>query len=100
MARGDGTVLREVQGALEGIDLARLQALIAAGADVNATNDKRWTALMVASHKGYRDVVQALIAAGANVTAKDTRGKTALVWASKDSRERVARLLRQAGAEE
>ena len=52
-----------------------VQALIAKGADVNAT----LTALMTASRLGRVDVVQVLLDRGADVNAKDNNGLTALM---------------------
>jgi ankyrin repeat protein len=44
-----------------------VQALIAAGADVNKANNDGRTPISVASQKGHLEVVQALSAAGADV---------------------------------
>ncbi len=40
-----------------------------------------WTALTIASSKGYNDVVEFLLKSGANVNAVSGGGKTALFWA-------------------
>ena len=55
--------------------------LIDHGADVNATNKRNHTALMLASGKGKVDVMKVLIKAGANKTIEDTDGKTWLHYA-------------------
>ncbi len=55
-----------------------VEALIAAGADVNETNDKGATALMVAAEKGDIISLNVLIHAGASLNAKDNEGRTAL----------------------
>ena len=64
-----------------------VRALLAANADVNATNAHGNTALMYAS-KGWNhshlEVVQALLAAKADVNAKDADGDTALIYASRE----------------
>ena len=56
-----------------------IQALVAAGADVNARAWNSWTALFFALHYAHNtETIQALIAAGADVNAKDSRGGTPL----------------------
>ena len=44
-----------------------VQALIAAGANVNQQNNNGWTPLHCAASNGHQAVVQALIVAGADV---------------------------------
>ena len=67
-------------------DLVRVKALLAAGADVNATDKNGSFPLLLASAQGHLDVVQALLAAGADVNAKrrptvGAGGQTALMAA-------------------
>jgi len=72
-------------------------ALIAAGADVNAATPKtKSTPLMVASRRGFGRVVEALLAAGADVNARNARGTTALDLAVARGHDEVADILRQA----
>ncbi len=67
-------------------DLARVQALIASGADVNVAirskedYSSEWgaTPLHVAARNDQREVVEALLKAGANAKAADDRGATPL----------------------
>ena len=58
-----------------------LQSIIDRGADVNATNKKNCTALMLASEKGNVDGLNVLLSAGANTTVKDVVGNTWLHYA-------------------
>jgi ankyrin repeat protein len=62
-----------------------VELLLAAGADVNARDDKGNTPLDVTWEP---DIAELLLARGANVNAKDSRGETALhcavVWGDKD----------------
>ena len=59
-----------------------VNALIKAGANVNARTERNgMTALIAAAQGGHLDVVNALIKAGADVNAKGTYGYTALAWA-------------------
>lgn len=80
-------------------DAAAIRRHLAAGADANARDRYGQTGLMVAAHKGHRDVVDALISVGAdlNVTAKYTL--TALMLAVVAGHEEIARLLAKAGAD-
>jgi ankyrin repeat protein len=65
---------------------AVVRALVAAGADVKATDEEGRTALMSAAEAGSTDGVKALIELGASVNAKDKHSRTALMWsvANKD----------------
>jgi len=69
-------------------------ALLAAGAEVEAKNNKGVTALMFAAIGGHAAAIAALLAAGAEVEAKDNGGLTALKFAEACKHEHAARLLR------
>ena len=73
-------------------DLARMQELFAAGANVHANNDR---ALWLASEQGYAEVVRVLLAAGADVHA---RNDEALRNASMAGHAGVVQVLLAAGA--
>ena len=51
--------------------------LLAAGADVNATHNDGYTALIFASYVGHAEIVAQLLAAGADVNATNDDGYTA-----------------------
>ncbi|MDH3669801.1 MAG: ankyrin repeat domain-containing protein [Gammaproteobacteria bacterium] len=81
-------------------DLDRVKHLIAHGADVNAKDTVRLTALDYATFMNHRSVVETLIASGANVNAKDvTYGLTPLHMAAKLGHRSLAELLIANGAD-
>jgi hypothetical protein len=82
-------------------DINIVNALIIAGADVNAQNNYGLTALMYASRsEAYTDasIVNALITAGADVDIQDRDGYTALMYASETNNKGVIIALTLAGA--
>ena len=54
-----------------------VEILVAAGVDVNATNEGDFTALHCAAFSGLNEVVRQLVAHGADIDARDWRGRTA-----------------------
>lgn len=55
-------------------DVAEMERLVAAGADVDTRDAAGATLLMLAAHAGDLPMVEALLKAGANVNASDERG--------------------------
>lgn len=85
-------------------DLEKVQQLLAAGAEVNATDETGWTALMKACYNsekkhGFADVVQALIDAGADVEAPIGYGVRPLMLAAGYGETAVVDALLKAGAD-
>jgi len=84
-------------------DLARVKALLAAKADVNAKTANGSTALMVASEFGdlfgHLEVVRALLDAKADVNAKTANDVTALILASQQGHLEIVRALLDAKAD-
>ncbi len=80
-------------------DLKTVQALLASGADVNATNSQGTTALMAASEAGYADIIKAL---GTNkqldLEATDRNFDTALMLAVRKQQEPAVKALLDLGA--
>ncbi|MBO7411863.1 MAG: ankyrin repeat domain-containing protein, partial [Ottowia sp.] len=62
---------------------AEVDALLAAGARVNASDEDGATPLICAARAGHAGIVRALLAARAVVDAKDWGGATALLWAAR-----------------
>lgn len=81
-------------------DATELRELLAAGADVNATDRGGRTALMIAVGRDDVSTVELLIAAGADVSLLDAQGVSALTIAKAESSPGVISMLRAAGAEE
>jgi len=62
------------------------EALIAAGADVNAATSKEgWTPLHWAARAGRADVARALLMSGAAIAARNTAGRTPLQMCTSDA---------------
>ena len=83
-----------------------IKVLLAAGADINATNEADFVALHGASFRGLNEVIELLVAEGADIDARDFRGRTAYRMAegSKQSFQfqswpKTAALLEQLGAD-
>jgi Ankyrin repeats (3 copies) len=82
-------------------DARTAEALIAAGANVNAGGHDGLTPLMLAASNGRAEVVRVLIRHGAEVNAfNDAERGTALSLAVRNGHDDVARILREAGARE
>jgi ankyrin repeat protein len=62
-------------------DIATVQVLLSAGAEVNVRDKNGMTPLMWAARWGDTPRVEALVEAGGKVDARDTNGRTALDWA-------------------
>ena len=67
-----------------------MQALIEAGADLEATEARGLTALHLAACAGRLEIVRLLVEAGANKEARDPSGITALQLAQFVGRKEVA----------
>lgn len=85
-------------------DVALIQSLIDAGADISALDEAGETALMHAAHAGQLEAVKALLAAGAAPDFKSEQGWTALAKAAYNAEAecgypQVIAALHAAGAE-
>ena len=76
-----------------------VKILLAAGADVNAENNRGSTALYCAAINGHDEVGKALLAAGADVNVKSKDGSTALHYATEYGHDEFAKMLFAAKAE-
>ena len=73
-----------------------LLAVLSAGANVNAKDNKGDTPLLIASKRGLCGVVELLLAAGADVAAKNKAGYTSVWLAMEQKRESAVEVLLQA----
>jgi uncharacterized protein len=88
------------QGTLErGKELALIDALLAAGADVNFRTEQNESALHGAASLGAESVALRLIEAGADVHARGIFGETALHWAAIMGAPRLVERLVGAGVD-
>lgn len=90
---------REWEVATAGGDLARIAALLDAGADINALDRYNQTALMHAAHRGDVAVVRLLAERGADLDHAAKYGMTALMLAVIGNHPEVVELLLSAGAD-
>ncbi len=79
--------------------LEKLKSLIAAGADVNASNRNGRTVLMSAVYYRNKAIVRELLSEGVNVDAVDSQGRTALMLAVANNRVEMVNLLLASGAD-
>jgi hypothetical protein len=63
------------------------------GISPNIRNERGWTPLMVATHRGLYSVVKQLLTAGAEVNAKTPKGQTALDIAQDRGEHSIAKVL-------
>jgi ankyrin repeat protein len=80
-------------------NVQRVIDLIENGADVNARDRYGQTALMLAAHNGYQEIVEILIAHRANLNITSKYGLSALMLAVVAEHAEVAHLLVKAGAD-
>ncbi|TCV85890.1 ankyrin repeat domain-containing protein [Sulfurirhabdus autotrophica] len=85
-------------------NLAMVKALLAAGADIKATNEVGWTPLMKGIYnaeqdRGFPDVVQALIDAGSDFEHQIVYGTRPLMVAAGYGEAGVVEVLLKAGAD-
>jgi uncharacterized protein len=92
----DGTTA--LHWAVYNSNLALVERLIAAGADVNARNEFGSSPMSEAAVVGNVPVMRTLLAAGADVESANADGQTALMIVARTSNVEAARLLLRKGA--
>jgi uncharacterized protein len=96
LAQGQAAALVEAAG--RG-DLARVQALLRAGADIEQRDANGRTAVLAATDGNHVEVVRALIARGANVNAQDRQRDSAFLLAGARGYTDIVRATLAAGAD-
>ena len=81
------------------LSFLKVGELLAKGADVKARDENGTTTLMIASAKGYCEVVRQLLDKSADVRAQDKDGATALMHASAAGHSEVVGQLLDKGAD-
>lgn len=81
-------------------DLARVEALLAGGADPNPFDAEGRTPIALAAEKGHEALVTALLAGGADPALPDRMGESALIKAAAHGHGRVAALLYRHSSED
>lgn len=76
-----------------------MKQALAAGADINATDELECNALMFASMFGYKDIVDYLLANGVKPTTVDYSSNSALLYAAQNGHTAIVEALILAGAE-
>lgn len=79
-------------------DVGRARALIARGADVNAQDETRQSAYLIATSEGYLELLELTLRNGADVDAKDSFDGTGLIRAAERGHHDIVGRLIQAGA--
>jgi ankyrin repeat protein len=87
------------EGAITRGDITAVRALLERGVGIDARDRYGQTALMLAAHAGYGQVVETLIAHRANLNITAKFGLSALMLAIIAGHTDVARLLANAGAD-
>jgi hypothetical protein len=85
--------------AIAGKRLDIVSDLIARGADIKATADHGYDALLIACYLGTAPIVEAVLAAGGDPNRRDTDGNTPLMFAAQRQDEVSVRALLRAGAD-
>jgi len=93
-----GAAQQTLADAAQQPDSTQALALIAHGADVNATSDDGTTPLMWAAHRGDYALVQALLKAHAKVDLSNAYGANAMLQAAQFGDVRIIEALLKAGA--
>ena len=96
--KSDGSDLPALSREAARGNLARVMDLIEAGANINDSNKKGTTALMLAARNDRLAICEYLLERGADVKAATTKGKTALDIARKHASPPVVDAIKNAAA--
>ena len=94
-----GTLDAMLIGAAESGDPRAVLLLLAAGANINATDERGRTAVMAATHANQVETVRVLIEAGADINIRDDRLDNPFLYASAEGLFRIVQLTIEANAD-
>ncbi len=97
-AKSTVDIAKFMEDALEGRTEAVEQA-IDAGVDVNARDEERRTALMLAGFNGHTETVKTLLKHGAKIDERDSMGRTPLMFAATGDNAAACEALLDAGSD-
>ncbi|CAH1198761.1 hypothetical protein PAECIP111890_01341 [Paenibacillus sp. JJ-223] len=97
--KGDEVMQKEWFAAAEQGNTAKILALLQAGADINATDERGRTAALAATHGNHPDTLKALIDAGADINQRDHRSDNPLLYAGAEGLLDIVKLTVEAGAD-
>ena len=80
-------------------DVAELEKQLAAGVDLNATDSRGYSPLMLAAYAGHREATAWLLARGVDPNSRDLNGNTVLMAVSWKGELGLVRQLLAAGAD-
>jgi ankyrin repeat protein len=98
IARADDKNRDLTQASMSG-DVEKVISLLGSGADVNAKDQRGWTALLWAVSRGQMDLVKLLLDKGADVNAKGEHGWTPMMEAANRNHPEAVKLLLNKGAD-
>ena len=82
---------------LDFLEDVRIRALLDGKANVNASDPRGYTPLMIAADRGKTEIVKLLLSKGAVINEKDKKGATALSYAKAKGHNETVKLLVQMG---
>lgn len=80
-------------------DRATVVLFLNSGLDVNTSDERGWTPLMISSFNGNEEIAELLIRSGADVHAKDKAGYGPMHWAAFNGYYKVIKLLLEKNAD-
>lgn len=79
--------------ACEAGKISEIALFLSSGMDINTSDERHWTPLMIAAHNGNEEMVELLLKSGADIQHKDIGGYNPLHWAALNGHERIVKLL-------